>query len=223
MNKTMIIFKDELRGFAKSGVMIGLWVGLPIVAILMFFFLPSPGPGIKIPMSYFIGTMIASLGGGLAGIMVAVNIVNEKTKKVYDLFVIRPIRRGDIIWAKFFAVFICVTLACILAMFTGVLVDLIQGHSMSPMQWKNLAESLVSASMVIAVSISGGIVIGVIAPNVLLAVLLVLYGTQNLAIIPMAPTFFGLPDLLWVMSLISLVITFLLMLLAAYAFRKREM
>ena len=223
MNKAILIFKDELRGFAKSGIMIGLWVGMPVVAILMYFFIPSPGPDFPIPMSYFTATMIASLGGTLASIMVAVNIVTERNNKVYDLFVIRPIRRGDIMWAKFFSVFICLVLACTLAMLAGVLVDTIQGTSMSPMQWQFLAEALVSAIMVIAVSLAGGIVVGVISPNVLIAVLLVLYGSQNLAIIPMIPTFFGLPDLLWVISLASLVLTVLLMWLAVYAFKAKEL
>jgi ABC-2 type transport system permease protein len=228
MNKTYFLFKDEILGFARSWVMIMLWVGLPVVAILMYYILPNsmpagpPDANFELPVSYFISMIVASLGGTLAAIMVGVGIVNEKSRKVYDLFVIRPIPRGGIMWAKFWAVFLCVTIACILAMALGILVDVVRGVEISPMMLENSLEATLAAMNMIAVSTAGGIVVGVISPNVLIGVLLVLYGSQNLVLIPMLPTMLGLPDLLWVTTAASLALAAGLMFLAAWLFRRKE-
>ena len=85
-----ILFKDELRGFYKSKVMIFLWVGLPILAILIYFW--SPDTGQEIPFAAFSALLLSSIGGTLASVMLAVSIINEKEKNVYDLFLIRPIK-----------------------------------------------------------------------------------------------------------------------------------
>ncbi|MFW6196653.1 MAG: hypothetical protein ACOC5D_04875 [Thermoplasmatota archaeon] len=46
-----ILFKDELRGFYKSKVMIVLWVGLPLLAALIYFW--STETGQEIPFATF--------------------------------------------------------------------------------------------------------------------------------------------------------------------------
>lgn len=227
MNKTFLLFKDELLGFARSWVMAILLIGLPLISILLYYLLPNdmpmgPDDKVTMPASFFIAMMVASLGGTLAAIMVGVDIVNEKTRKVYDLFVIRPVPRGGIVIAKFFAVFLCVSFACILALLLGLGLDVIRGVEVSPMMVENSLQAGMDAIVMVAVSTAGGTVIGVISPNVLTGILLVWFGSQNLAILPVLPRMLGLPDYNWIGTVLSVALTILLMLLAISVFRKRE-
>jgi ABC-type transport system involved in multi-copper enzyme maturation permease subunit len=227
MSNTLLIFKDELRGFAVSWVMIALWVGLPLLSIILYFVLPGGFqmetlPGMKISMTFFIGVLISSLGGTLASIMLAVDIVNEKNRKVYDLFVIRPLKPGSILWAKFMAVVICVSFACLLSLAAGMLVDTIQGVQLGWLSIRTALEAFATCVGVMMISAAGGVIVGAVSPSVLISVLLVLYGTQNLALIPMAPTYFGFPDYLWLMLALTLGVSALIMWGAATIFNKKE-
>ena len=74
----------------RSKVMLALWVGLPG---------PSPSAGRCLaeyrldPGRVFTSLLVGSIGGTLASAMLAVSIINERERHVYDLFVIRPVRR----------------------------------------------------------------------------------------------------------------------------------
>ncbi|MEM6270648.1 MAG: ABC transporter permease [Bacteroidota bacterium] len=228
MKKTYLLFKDELLGFARSWVMLFLWIGLPVLAILLYYFqarqVPTGpmNPSMEIPVSFFISLIVASLGGTLAAVMVGVGIVNEKSRKVYDLFIIRPVSRRGLVWAKFGAVFICVAIACVLAIGLGILIDVLRGSEISPMMWKNSGSAIINAVNMIAVSTAGGVLVGVISPNVLIGVLLVIYGSQNLVVVPLLPRLLDLPDLQWVATLLSFGLAGGLMWLAGFIFQRKE-
>ena len=102
--KLGLLFVDELRGFYKSKVMIFLWIGLPIIALL-FRFVSASISGQNIPFTLVSSIVVSSLAGTLASVMLAVFIINEKNRHVYELFLIRPLKRRDIILAKFFSVY----------------------------------------------------------------------------------------------------------------------
>ena len=108
--KLSLLFVDELRGFYKSKVMIFLWVGLPIITIL-FRFVQSSVTGQTIPFTVISTLVISSLAGTLASVMLVVSLINERNRHVYELFLIRPLKRRDIILAKFFSVYMCVAIA----------------------------------------------------------------------------------------------------------------
>ena len=64
---------------------------------------------------------------------------------------------------------------------------------------------------------------GVISRTILVAVLLILYGGQNLTIVPMLPMYLGgLPDSFWLIMLITALLIAALMALAIRSFRKSE-
>jgi hypothetical protein len=76
--KLGLLFKDELLGFYKSKVMIFLWIGLPVIALL-FRFLRSP-LGKK-----FLAIFPDSFNHGtLAAVMLSSPLL-MKTTGVYDL------------------------------------------------------------------------------------------------------------------------------------------
>ncbi len=224
---TRLLVVDELRGFAKSKVMIVLWVALPALATLGYFLLPTPastGDGaMDVPLTYMMGLLISSLAGTIAAVMVAVDIVSEKTRRVYDLFIIRPIRREVILWAKFLAVFSCVTVACVVALTVGITVDLIRGTDLPDQLIWDTLRSLGSVVGVIAISAAVGIFFGVLCNSILVAVILVLYVGQNLAIIPMLPAYLDMGDsFYWLMLGISAAATVVVMLFAGLLFRRAE-
>ncbi len=188
-----LLFADELRGFYKSKVMIFLWVGLPLLAVL-FRFISVETSGQDIPFTLVSTVVVSSLGGTLAAVMLAVFIINEKNRRVYDLFLIRPLKRREIILAKFLAVYLCVAIASFIAVVTGIVVDYATTGSMSTAILSNAGTSLVTSSSMIAVSCSAGVLIGVFSPTVLVGAILVIYGGNQSSVIPLVPALLNLPD-----------------------------
>lgn len=226
---TRLLVKDELVGFAKSKVMIVLWVVLPLLATLGYFLIPSPdaaasgGKKVEIPLTYMMGLLISSLAGTIAAVMVAVDIVSEKNRKVYELFVIRPIPREAIIWAKFLAVFASVTIACVASLSVGLVVDLVRGTTLPAGMLTDTFKSLGSVVGVIAVSAAVGCLFGVLSNSILVAVILILYVGQNLAIVPMLPMYLKLGDQwYWIVLGITAMCTLAVMLLSGFLFRRAE-
>lgn len=225
---TRLLLRDELVGFAKSKVMLVMWVVLPVLTMAGYLLLPDALIGASgasrqaLSATAFIAFLMSSLAGTVAALMVAVDLVSERNRKVYELFVIRPIPRAAIVWAKFLAVFACVSIACVCSLLAGLIVDWMRG-SVSGTELEDLVKPLVSLIGVIAVSTGIGVVFGTLSKSILAAVILILYLGQNLAIIPMLPIYLGvLPNQFWLVMLISFAIAGVLGLLAARIFKRTE-
>ncbi|MGE0400124.1 MAG: ABC transporter permease subunit [Kofleriaceae bacterium] len=227
---TRLLLRDELIGFARSKVMIVLWVVLPLLSMAAYLLLPDQlleARGLsrdQIPATAFVALIMSSLAGTVAALMVAVDLISERNRKVYELFVIRPIPRAAIVWSKFLAVFACVTVACLCSILAGLLVDWLRGAALSASDLRELVKPLVSLVGVIAISVGVGVVFGTLSKSILAAVILILYLGQNLAIIPMLPMYFGfLPNQFWIVMLVSFGIAVGLGLLAARIFKRTEL
>src|SRR5665647_545749 len=191
--KMGLLFVDELRGFYKSKVMIFLWIGLPLIALL-FRFISAESSGQTIPFTLISALVVSSIGGTLASVMLAVFIINEKNRHVYDLFLIRPLKRRDIILAKFFSVYTCVAIASFIAVLAGIITDYITTGSLSTTVLSNAGQSLVTSLSMIAVSCAAGVLIGVASPSVLVGAILVIYGGNQISIIPLIPTLLNIQE-----------------------------
>ena len=223
---TRLMVRDELIGFAKSRVMLVLWVVLPLIAMAGYLLLPEEITSARgmggLSATAFVGFLMSSVAGTVAALMVAVDIVSERNRKVYELFVIRPMRREVIILAKFVAVFACVTVACVVSLGLGIAVDAIRGNA--PTFDDDFVKSLLSLVGVIAMSCSVGVVFGVMSRTILVAVILILYVGQNLTIVPMLPVYLGwLPNQFWLVMLVTAALTALLVLGACVMFRRAEL
>ncbi|HEY4057239.1 MAG TPA: ABC transporter permease subunit [Kofleriaceae bacterium] len=227
---TRILFRDELIGFAKSRVILVMWVLLPAIAIAGYLLLPDRvmmerGGATKdmVSATAFMAVLMSSLAGTVTALLVAVDIVSERNRKVFELFAIRPLKRDRIIWAKFFGVFTCVALGCIAALLAGLVVDAVRGNVPSGQDIIDLGRPLAMLLGTIAVSAGVGVVVGVMSRSILVAVLLILYVGQNLAIVPLLPVLFGiLPNQFWIVELISFGLAGLLGWGAAVMFRRTE-
>lgn len=231
---TMRLVKDEFYGFAKSKVMVVLWVVLPILAIggyFLFDFLQSiqaeeagaAADGPKMSVFVFLSALLSSIAGTVAALMIAVDVVSERQRKVFELLVIRPMRREAIIWSKFIAVFVMVSLACVISMSLAIAVDYVRGETVTWTTLYEMAKGLAQAAAVIALATAGGVAVGVISRTILVAVLIVQFGSQNLTVVPMLPIYFGAaPDSFWVFQAISYGLAFALVWLAGWGFRRSQ-
>ena len=164
--KLPILFMDELRGFYKSKVMIFLWAGLPILAII-FRFIQEYSIGQTISFTIISSLVVSSIAGTLAAVMLSVSIINEKNRHIYELFLIRPVRRPIILLAKFLSVYVCVAIASILAIFVGVATDWITTGFLASTVVNNVGQSLAISLSMVAVACSVGVLIGIASPSVL--------------------------------------------------------
>ncbi len=198
-SQTFLLLRDELVGFAQSKVMVVLWVALPALATLGYFFLPGQGNN-DLPLTVLMGVLVSSLAGTIAAVMVCVDIMNERSRRVYELFLIRPLRPESIVWAKFLATFSCVAIASIIAVSVGLVVDLIQGVEVTVDLLRQTVTSLGLATGVVAISVAIGVFTGVLLKSIIVAVILIIYVGPNLAALPVLPAILGWSgDYYWLM------------------------
>jgi ABC-type transport system involved in multi-copper enzyme maturation permease subunit len=221
------LLRDELIGFARSKVMLILWVVLPCIAVLGFLLISGRSygqPQAALSATGFMSLLESSLAGTVAALMIAVDLVSERNRNVYVLLVIRPIRREAIIWAKFLAVFGCVAVACIVSLLLGVAVDAVRGAPPTVASLYDTGKALVSMTTLIALSTAAGALFGVLARSILVAVILVLYVGQNIALVPALPAYLGvLPGQYWLIMAISVGLVGAMLWGAGAAFRRAQL
>ena len=188
-----LLFVDELRGFYKSKVMIFLWIGLPVIALL-FRYISSISSGQSLPFTLISALVVSSIGGTLASVMLTVFLINEKNRHVYDLFLIRPLKRRDIILSKFLSVYVCVAIASLIAVLAGITVDFASTGALSTTILSDAGQSLATSLSMISVACSAGVIIGVASPSVLVGAILVIYGGNQISVIPLVPTLLNIQN-----------------------------
>lgn len=225
-----ILVRDELVGFAKSKVMFVLWFLMPAIAIVGYLALPAvlttrTSDGFAITATMAMSAITSTLSGTIAGIMVAVDIVSERNRKVYDLFVIRPMRRETIMWSKFFAVVACVVIACIIAITAGVVIDLVRDTTPDARMLYDLVKAFAQLACVVALSAATGVFFGVLSRgSIVAAVILVFQLVGFFQYLPLLPGILGvMPERFWFWMLASLAVSALLVQAAAVMFRRAEL
>lgn len=216
-----LLYTDEMRGFYKSNVMIVLWIGLPLLAIVSYILFPDIGDQTSI--TYVTSSIISSIGGWLAAMMLAIHIIHEKSHHVYELFLIRPVRRSHIILSKYFAVLSCVGLACLLALIVGFITDYFILDRFSSILFIDTLRSFVIGLAIIAIECAGGAFVGVLVSSILVGVILVVitHNIASLTIIVPIMTKANNVHLLSISSGIILSAVFLFM--AIEIFRRKEL
>jgi ABC-type transport system involved in multi-copper enzyme maturation permease subunit len=215
-----LVFKDELKGFYKSKVMIFLWIGLPVLAILVHL-TSSNAEGM--PLSLLVSILVSSIGGLLSSVMLTVNIINEKDTHVYELFLIRPIKRWYLLLSKFLAVYICVSIACILAISIGILVDLYESQIIIDLIMQNIIDSFIMTLSIIAIASAFGILIGVVSPSIVVGVILVIFVGNYISSIPtIIPFVLNVTNPVLIVLFLGIAITFVLMILGIFLFNEKE-
>ena len=214
-----LLFRDELNGFYRSKVMMALWIGLPVMAVALYF-LVSETEGI--PMSQFTALLVGSIGGLLTSAMIVVTILKEKEERVYDLFLVRPVKRRDLLLSKFFAIYLCVIIAALLAIVLSASLDaMINGYDVVE-TISELGDSVLIALSMMAVSCSVGLLIGVVSNSMLVGILLVLYGGNQLSSLVILPIIMDIGEI-WMAVLLSAAITSVILICSILVFQRKEL
>jgi len=215
-----LLFRDELSGFYKSKVMLILWIGLPLIAIMSFVFLPESE--IDISLGIATSSIVSGLGGLLAAMMLAIHIIHEKSRNVYELFLIRPVKKSYIILAKFFSVFLCVALACLLAISLGFSIDFLFLNRFSSHLFENAIDSFIISLSIIAIDCALGALVGIIASSVIVGIILV-YIAYNFASLSVILPIISKMDHPVLMAMVSgFVLSSLFLILAIWFFKKKQ-
>lgn len=218
--KLPLLYSDELRGFYRSKVMLFLWIGLPIVALLFRFIQYDSGQTIS--FAVVSALVVSSLAGTLAAVMLTVSIINEKNRHVYEIFLIRPINRRDIVLAKFLSVYTCVAIASFIAVLVGLGTDYLTTGTLSVGAFNNLGQSLAISLSMVGVACSAGVLIGVAAPSVLVGAILVIYGGNQISVLPLIPTLLNVSDAALFTIGLAAVVTSVLLILAIVLFERKQ-
>ena len=219
--KLPLLYVDELRGFYKSKVMLFLWIGLPIIAVL-FRFVQYETIEQTISFTVISALVVSSLAGTLAAVMLTVSIINEKNRHVYELFLIRPLKRPEIILAKFLSVYTCVAIASFIAVFFGMGTDYLTTGAISAEVLTNLGQSLAISLSMVAVACAAGVLIGVAAPSVLVGAILVIYGGNQISVLPLVPTILNLSNATEFTIGLAALTTALILLTAVGLFERKQ-
>jgi ABC-2 type transport system permease protein len=216
----LLLFMDEWKGYAKSKVMIVLWFGMPILSFLLQFINPANMEGL--PISLLVSIVVTSIGGTLSAIMLSTSIVSEKNRHVYELFLIRPVRRSSLILAKFIAVYSCLVIAILISLSIGLIIDGITGN-LTGIEWEATINSLIIGLSSMAITCSIGIFFGVLVSSVPVAAILSVYLGSQLSTLIILPTILieGLNPQLLALTL-GITLTTGIMILNLILFNKKQ-
>ncbi|MHA1584103.1 MAG: hypothetical protein ACTSWL_02520 [Promethearchaeota archaeon] len=179
-----LLMKDEFLGFWKSKVMIVLWIGVPLISILMHFFQPDTE---GMPFISLVGLVTASISGTLGSVMLATTVVNERNKHIYDLFLIRAVKRHYLLLAKLVAVYICILIANIIAIGLGFIIDQINGSLAPDFIIRDTFNAIGINMAAIAIACSAGVFIGILTDSVMVSAILAIYLGNQLSMLAILP------------------------------------
>jgi len=198
-----------------------LWIGLPLLTILMHFV----AEGVEdLPLSYLVGLVIASLAGTLSSVMLSTTITSEHNRHVYDLFLIRPVKRRNIILSKYLAVYLLLIIAALISISVGLIVDTINDGIPNEFVLRSTLESLVLSISSMSVACSLGILIGNLVNSVPVAAILSIYLGNQLSSLIMLPSIFieGLDPIATALS-IGISVTVVVLLVSIRLFNKKQL
>lgn len=215
----ILLFFDEIKGYAKSKVMVVLWFGLPLLSFLIHFLQPEAE---GLPIIFLVGIIVSSIGGTLSIIMLSTSMVSEKNRHVYELFLIRPVRRSSLLLAKFLAVYLCLVIAVLISLIVGLIIDAFT-VGFSEYILNETFKSLIISVSSMAITCSIGIFFGVLVSSVPVAAILSVYLGSQLASIILLPTFFieALNPVLFALSL-GISITLIMMSFNIFLFSRQQ-
>jgi ABC-2 type transport system permease protein len=215
-----ILYFDEMNGFAKSKVMAALWVGMPVISLLMHY-LQLDGEGI--PLAMLVALVIATMGGALSTVMLSTTIISEKLLHVYDLFLVRPVKRWTLLIAKYLAVFTCLIVAVVISIGSGLAIDAFT--SVIPLAdiWRSTLESLVVSLAAIAISSAMGVLLGVTVNSVAAGAILSIYCGAQLSAVLMMPSILieELDPVLYSIP-VGIIVTIIVLFIAITLFNKKQ-
>ena len=215
-----VLFLDELKGFYKSKIMIILWIGMPTLSILMHFLIPSTE---DFPVSSLVAILISYISGMLSSAMISTSLVNEKNNHTYDLFLIRPVKRYNILLSKFCAVYLCLIIATVISLAMGLIIDILTIGVPSQYYLEETFKSLTISFSSMAISCSIGTFFGVTISSIAAAAILSVYvGSQVSAIATLPVLFIESLNSVLIALLVAIPLSFTFLIISIVVFSKKQ-
>lgn len=214
-----ILLQDEFRGYFKSKFAPILMIGMPLLTFIIYWLQPDTE---GIPLSFFIGLLISSISGTLSAVMIATSLVQDRQKQTFDLFLIRPVKRWQLIVVRPLAVFISMITVAGFCFILGYLVDLVNNSVLIQNAWQEITEGYIISIAAMAIACSLGTFIGLITENIMISAVLSIYlGGQftSLAVLP-AIFFENIPKIPYALG-VSIPLTVIIMLICIKLFQKK--
>lgn len=193
-----------------------LFVGLPVLAVLLYYLSPDLE---GLPLGAFTAMLVSSVASLLASTMLSVTVINERSQGVYDLFLVRPVKRSHLLLAKYLAVVVCVVLA---AAFALVLANAYDWYVDGAVDLGALREPLMITVTMTALSCAAAVLIGSLVKSVLVGVILTLYGGNQLSALVVLPSLQNAMALETAVAL-GLVIAVSVLTVAVVVFKKKAL
>jgi ABC-2 type transport system permease protein len=219
-SKLGLLYLDELKGYYTSKLMLVLWIGLPLLSFLIQFFNPDLE---GLPVSSFVAILVGAIGGTLSSVMLSTTITGERNRRVYDLFLIRPVKRWEIILSKYLAVLTCLLFAVLISLLMGFIVDVIRiGTPIQELIQVN-TESLIISLATISIACSIGVLFGILINSVAVSAVLSVYLGNQVSSIIILPTILipGIPVELYAF-LMGIGVSVFILILAMIIFTKKS-
>lgn len=175
-----VLYVDELRGLSRSKVMLALWIGLPVLSVVVKALQPDTE---GIPLLTFVAILIGSIGGTLSAVIMSTSITGERNRHVYDLFLVRPVPRHTILIAKYLAVVTCLVIAAVLSIGLAAIVDTVASTEIRA-TFPQLAESFYLSLAAMLIGSATGLLFGMLINSIAVSAILSVYlGNQLSAVI----------------------------------------
>lgn len=215
-----LLYADELAGFSRSRAMLVLWVGMPVVALAIHALQPNLQG--QMSLTVFSTLIVSSISSTISAVMLSVGIIHEKSRGVYALFLVRPVKRRNILLAKFFAVLTCILVAAAITLAVGMAYDWLRGGMPDLAVLMEVGRSAVTAIASIGIASAAGILIGILSPSVIVGAILVIYGANQLSVLGFLPILLGLEPA-WLYSLaIGVPLSVLLLTVSVALFNRKQ-
>jgi ABC-type transport system involved in multi-copper enzyme maturation permease subunit len=181
------LYADEMLGFVRSKVMIVLIIGLPILITVLRLVQPDTE---GMPFFAFTAIIMASVGGTLGAVLLSTSITNERARHVYDLFLVRPVTRAQLLLAKYFAALTVLLATAFLSLGVSIIADWIAGRELGSLVQIAIQPIVLSlAGMAIACSV--GVLLGVLVDSVAGSAILSVYLGNQLSAVAVLPSVFA--------------------------------
>ncbi|NWF96970.1 MAG: ABC transporter permease [Candidatus Thorarchaeota archaeon] len=217
----LFLLTDELRGYYRSKTMMALWIGLPAIVLIIKAFNPEIE---ELPVTMLASLLVTSMGGTLSAVMLATSISAEMKQRVYDLYLIRPVKRVELMLSKYLAVLLCLLVAVAIAVTMGLLWDYSSARFSMDLVIISLRDALVLTMFMLAFSCSVGVFIGLNTDSVLVAAILSIYVGGQMSALPLLMTLFiTWLDPVVVTGVISTAATALVLAISGLLFERRQL
>ncbi len=221
MGHLVTLYLDEMHGYYRSKALPILWLGLPALAVFIRLLQPDTE---GIPLTILVSIMLLSFGGIIAAVSLGASIANEMNQHVYDLFLVRPVRRHELLLAKFFASYTMLIIAFVITLLASLVADALTSTVYLEMVWIAVRDQFLITITNVAIACALGIFVGINVDSVTVASIMSLYFGEMAAMPLFLIVFLGDTPLMYLLvALVGMISAAAVLLVAMFQFSRKQL